>query len=205
MRTDALPDLHAAFEGLYGARRRAVQIALCRHALGVWEAYLRRYGPVEYVDSVVGLYHCVDSSLPRDALADVEAGVDRAGVAQRYLEPIVALQDDDLELPGHIELAYYAIYNLHRRAVEGAAIDDWLIVNQALAAEEDPALWRRLLADALQAALRWRGGQEVTPATSLTGVRQGERRPISGAEAVSRRHARHRARRPHRRRWPSGR
>jgi hypothetical protein len=154
MKSDALPNLRAAFEALDGSRRRAVQLALCRRALGVWEAYLGRHEPVEYIDSVVGLYHCVDSVLPRDSLASVEAGVDRAGVVQRYLEPIVALQDDDLELPDHIELAYYAIYNLYRSAVEGAAIDDWLIVNQALAAEENPALWRMLLADALQAALR---------------------------------------------------
>jgi hypothetical protein len=154
MRHDTLPDLRAAFEGLDGSRRRAVQLALCRHALGIWEAYLRRHGPVEYVDSVVGLYHCVDSALPRDALTSVEAGAERAEVAHRYLEPLAALQDDDLELPGHIELAYYAIYNLYRSVVEGAAIDAWLIVNQALSAEEDPAMWRMLLADALQAAQR---------------------------------------------------
>jgi hypothetical protein len=152
MRHDALPDLRAAFGGLDGTSRCAVQLALCRHALGVWEAYLGGYGPVEYVDSVVGLHHSIDSALPRDALASVEVGVDRAGVGQRYLEPIAALQDDDLELPDHVELAYYAIYNLYRSAVEGAAIDDWLIVNQALSAEEEPAMWRILLADALQAA-----------------------------------------------------
>jgi hypothetical protein len=152
--SNALPDLRAVFEGLDGSRRRAVQLALCHHALGVWEAYLQRHGPIEYVDSVVGMYHCVDSALPRDALASVEAGVDRAGVAQRYQEPIVALQDDDLELPDHVELAYYAIYNLYRSAIEGAAIADWLIVNQALATEDDPALWRMLLAGALQAAQR---------------------------------------------------
>lgn len=159
MRPDALPDLRAAFEALDKPRRRTVQFALCCHALGVWEAYVRRYGPVEYVDSVVGLYHCVDSTLPRDALASAEAGVDRASVAQRYLEPIAALQDDDLELPGQIELAYYAIYNLYRSAIEGAAIDEWIIVNQALSTEEDPALWRMLLAD----ALRGRRGDVTAP------------------------------------------
>jgi hypothetical protein len=137
MKPDALPDLRAAFATLDGPRRRIVQLTLCRHALGVWEAYLRRHGPVAYVDSVVGLYHCVDSTLPRDALMSAEAAIDRADVAQRYLEPMAALQDDDLELPGHIELAYYAIYNLYCNAVEGAAIDDWLIVNQALAAEAE--------------------------------------------------------------------
>ncbi len=96
MKPYALADLRAAFEALDGPRRRAVQLALCRHALAVWEVYLQGEGPVEYVDSVVGLYHCVDSALPRDALVSVEAGVDRAGVARRYLEPIAALQDDAL-------------------------------------------------------------------------------------------------------------
>jgi hypothetical protein len=152
MKTDALPDLRTAFDALDRSNRCLVQLALCRHALGVWEAYLRREGAIEYVDAVVGLAHSVDSALPRDALASVEVGADRAGVAQRYLEPIAALQDDDLELPGHIELAYYAIYNLFRSAVDGAAIDDWLIVNQALSVEQEPAMWRVLLADALQAA-----------------------------------------------------
>jgi hypothetical protein len=36
--------------------------------------------------------------------------------------------------------------------VERAAIDDWLIVNQALSAEQDPAMWRMLLAEAIQQA-----------------------------------------------------
>lgn len=59
--------------------------------------------------------------------------------AQHYLEPIAALQDDDLQLPGHVELASYAIYNLFRSAAAGAAIDAWLMVNQALGADEAPA------------------------------------------------------------------
>lgn len=152
MKQEIRPDLRAAFDALDLTRRRAVQLVLCRHALAIWEAFLRRYGPVEYVDSVVGLYHCVDSTLPRDALASVEACKDSSNVSHRYLEPVTALQDDDLELPDHVEFAYYAIYNLYRSAVVGAAIEDWLIVNQALSAEEDPAMWRVLLADALRTA-----------------------------------------------------
>jgi hypothetical protein len=146
--------LKDAFDALNQHGRRAVLLVLCRHALGVWEAYLQRYGPIMYVDSVVGMEHCVDSTVPRDALVNVEAGVDRANLAYRYQEPIVALQDDDLELPGHIELAYYAIYNLYRSALAGAAIDDWLIVNQALSGEAGPVQWHRLLAEAIQQAQR---------------------------------------------------
>ena len=139
-----------AFDALDQQGRRAAQLALCRHALAVWEAYVQRHGPIMYVDSVVGMEHCVDSTVPRDALASVQAGVDRANLAYRYQEPIVALQDDDLELPDRIALAYYAIYNLYRNALAGATIDDWLIVNQALSAETDPAQWHRLLANAIQ-------------------------------------------------------
>ena len=110
------------------------------------------------------------------------AGVDRAGVARRYLEPLAALQDDDLELLGQIELAYYAIYNLYRGAVAGAAIDDWLIVNQALTAEEDPALRRMLLADALQAAQGGGVRQVHTPSCRKhSTVRRSARQRAAGA------------------------
>lgn len=149
MRPEALPDLKKVFDALDYRHKRTVQIALCRHALHVWEAYIQRQEPVEYVDSVVGMYHCVDSTLPRDALASVEAHSSEAAIAYRYQEPIAALQDDDLELPNQIELAYYAIYNLYRAASAGASIDDWLIITQALSAEENPEQWRILLADAL--------------------------------------------------------
>lgn len=154
MKPDTLPDLHAIFAALDKPQKRAVQLALCRHALGVWEAYIQRCGPIAYNDSVVGLSHGVDSALPRDALASVAAGKHQASAARRYLEPIAALQDDDLQLPDHVELAYYAIYNLLRSAAWGEAIDDWLIVTQALGAEEHEATRRILLADALQAAQR---------------------------------------------------
>ncbi|NTU79100.1 MAG: hypothetical protein HGA45_06815 [Chloroflexales bacterium] len=45
MKPHPLPDLRSAFDALDRPRRRAVQLALCRHALGVWEAYLQREGP----------------------------------------------------------------------------------------------------------------------------------------------------------------
>ncbi len=49
------------------------------------------------------------------------------------------MQDDDLEFPDDIELAYYSIYNLFRRYVLADSIDDWLIVNQALSAHGESA------------------------------------------------------------------
>jgi hypothetical protein len=147
-----MDDLRAAFFRLNHLRKRQVHVSLCRSALHVWEAYAHQQPALDYVDSVVGLHHRVDITLPRDALASVQSNNDHAAVAHRYQEPLVALQDDDLVFPAHIEFAYYAIYNLYRKYMQGVAIDDWLIVNQALSAEEDPARWRTVMTNALRQA-----------------------------------------------------
>jgi hypothetical protein len=147
-----MDDLRAAFLNLNHLRKRQAHLLLCHYAHDIWEAYASQQTTFDYVDSVVGLHHSVDITLPGDALASVQSHSDHAAVAQRYQEPIVALQDDDLVFPAHIEFAYYAIYNLYQKYIQGAAIDDWLIVNQALSAEADPGRWRTLMTDALRQA-----------------------------------------------------
>jgi hypothetical protein len=144
-----MEDLRAAFFRLNHLRKRQVHLFLCHSAHHVWEAYAQQQAALEYHDSVVGLHHRVDTTLPRDALVCVQLNTDHTALAHRYQEPIVALQDEDLVLPAHIEFAYYAIYNLYRKYMQEVAIDDWLIVNQALSAEEEPARWRALMTDAL--------------------------------------------------------
>jgi hypothetical protein len=103
-----------------------------------------------YVESVVGTQQEVDRQLPADAYEAATQGVDWQNIRRRYLEPISALQDDDLKFPEHVELAYYAIYNLFRKYALREDCDDWLIVSQALSSEEDSQQWKVLLADALQ-------------------------------------------------------
>jgi hypothetical protein len=122
------------FFALPADRRRRVHLELCRGALEVWTRYCRERPRIEYTDSVVGLGHVLDAALPGEALRTVELGADPADVKARYGEPIVALQDDDLELPEEIEFAYYAIHNLFLRYGLAEPIDDWLIVNQAVSA-----------------------------------------------------------------------
>lgn len=141
--------LHETFAALDQTRKRTVQVWLCQGALVVLEHYFASNEPIDYHDSVVGMHHVLDTTLPADALASVVAGNHSADVSTRYNEPIAALQDDDLWLPDHIEFAYYALYNLHCKYVEGRPIDDWLIVNQALSAESDPTRWRPLLIAAM--------------------------------------------------------
>lgn len=147
-----MEDLRIAFLSLNQHQKRQVHLWLCQHALHIWEAYVHACAPIAYRDSVVGLHHQVDIQLPRDALRCVQVNAPSSDVATRYQEPIVAMHDTDLVLPSDITLAYYAIYNLHQKYIQGVSIDDWLIVKQALFAEDDPIQWRSLLADALQRA-----------------------------------------------------
>ena len=102
--------------------------------------------------SVVGMGHTIDISLPADALNAAHTGEDRASIDARYREPIVSLQDIDLEFPNPVEFAYYAIYNCFRLYAIGKPIDPWLIVNQSLSCIDEPKSWDLRLSAAIEAA-----------------------------------------------------
>jgi hypothetical protein len=142
--------LRDAFFALPPERRRSVHVALCEHALEIWKQYLSAADRVEYIETVVGTRQHVDKQLPFDAVEAVKQGSDSKNVATRYREPIVAMQDEDLVFPESITFAYYAIYNLFKKYVQQGVIDDWLIINQALASETDAKLWSVLLKKAIQ-------------------------------------------------------
>lgn len=110
-----------------------------------WIGYVRdKPASLRYRDSVVAMWHQVDVDLPADALPAAHAGVDLADVGSRYLEPMSALQDDDLTLPDPVEFAYFAIYNCFCKYVRDQDIPDWLIVNQALSVHDNDAVAARL-------------------------------------------------------------
>jgi hypothetical protein len=127
------------FHALPAESRREVHLDLCAQALRVWQSYCHSEGIQKYFETVCGTQQTVDSTLPEDALCSVVEGKDTRKVQVRYREPICAMQDDDLELPDDLELAYYSIYNLFRKYVLADPIDDWLIVNQALSAHGESA------------------------------------------------------------------
>ncbi|MFD3593697.1 hypothetical protein ACFWU5_13285 [Nocardia sp. NPDC058640] len=129
------------FEG-----RRQVHLSLCEDALLTWTDYVKgKPRALRYRDSVVGIRHRVDVELPADALGAARVGVDLADVGTRYLEPMTAMQDDDLAFPDSVAFAYYAIYNCFRKYVRGDDIPDQLIVNQALSAHDDSEVVARLM------------------------------------------------------------
>ena len=140
------------FRQLTAERQRQVHLRLCEEALGVWDAYVTENAPIHYADSVVGMRHDVDVRLPHDALRAAKAGADLANVAGRYREPIVAMQDHDLEFPESIGFAYYAVYNCFRRHACGEEIDPWRIVNQALSSIDDESSWLPRLTAAMAAS-----------------------------------------------------
>lgn len=149
--TDSLP-LAARFQALTPDQKRRVHFDLAASALAAWQTYLSSSPDLFYVEGVVGTRQAVDEALPEDAFQSARAGKDLFDVAQRYLEPITAMHDDDLVFPEPVTYAYYALYNLFRRYAQGATIDDWLLVNQALSSEPDPARWSALLATAVERA-----------------------------------------------------
>ncbi len=131
-------------------QRRSVHFTLCEHALGKWNLYAKAQNKIEYVETVAGTRQEVDKKLPFDSFSSTLQGIDLLNVAERYKEPIVALQDDDLTFPENITFAYYAIYNLFKKYVKIEVVDDWLIVNQALSTEDDSEAWATLFNDAIQ-------------------------------------------------------
>jgi hypothetical protein len=151
-----LPTMTASadrFFALSPAQRRVVHELLVEHALAKWKAYVEGQGEIRYRESVCGTDQTVDTSLPGNALASVRSGKGIAAMADRYREPIVAMQDGDLSFPQSVAFAYYAIYNFFRRYAMQQEIDDWLLVNQAVSSEDDEEKWKALLVRALERAI----------------------------------------------------
>jgi hypothetical protein len=138
----------AAFAELSVYRRIEAMRVACGDALEVWRRYRKDGVPLDYRDGVVGEHHTVDDLLPVRALAEVDRylggdHVDPAQTDKDYSEPIVAMQDDDLDLPGPVAQAYYAIYNLHRIAFRfrHAPADDVVLSQVASAVDVELDDW----------------------------------------------------------------
>ena len=142
------------FFALSPRQRRVVHELMVEHALAKWQAYAERQGEIRYRESATGTEQTVDASLPGNALASVRSGQGIAAVADKYREPIVAMQDGDLAFPDSVTFAYYAIYNVFRRyAMQQEDIDDWLLVNQMGSSEDDDEKRRAVLVSAIERAL----------------------------------------------------
>jgi hypothetical protein len=117
-----------------------------------WTRQVAGKARITYVESVVGTTHELDPNFPADALEAVRTGENVSALHRRFLEPLTALQDGDLELSDTALFALYAVHNYFERYANAGEVDDWLIVNQAMASEDDDAgaldLLERALAEA---------------------------------------------------------
>lgn len=148
-----MSNLADTFLSLDSQQKRLVHLALCENALRIWQEYSAQFEEISYVEWVVGTSQIVDKSLPKDAFEAVIRGRDERKIDLRFCEPISAMHDDYLEFPDNIEFGYYAIYNLFNKYILNQNIDDWLICNQALSAENDPDLQIDLLNDSILKSL----------------------------------------------------
>lgn len=149
-------NLRDAFLQLSDDARKKVHQFLCAKALESWMRFADSKKNISYCDSVVGMAHNIDFQLPSDAFQTAFGDCEKAtsdAIAQRYLEPITALQDMDLEFPDEMEFAYYAIYNAFLKYARLKNIDDWLIVNQALSAAATMEECRLLLQNTLDTTM----------------------------------------------------
>lgn len=101
---------------------RCVLIA-ADEALNVWDNFACD-SILKYRDTVVGLSHEVDKRLPHRVVDLVRSFINSEleeriryqqpleDILSEYLEPIVALQDDDWQLPNFAKMAFYSVWNL---------------------------------------------------------------------------------------------
>jgi hypothetical protein len=129
-----MKQIAADFLALSSTKRRYAMLKLCEHSLQVWESFYPLGVNPTYQEMVTGSIQVLEVGLPREAVEAIIKGTDSRKIEERYREPIVALQDMDLEFPDSAEFAYYSIYNAFRRYVLGAEIEEKLILNQALSA-----------------------------------------------------------------------
>jgi hypothetical protein len=129
--------------------KKKVHIILCEKSLIKWNEYVSNFDEINYTETVCGTNQTVDKNLPSEAINSVKMNIDITNIKDRYSEPIVALQDDDLEFPENIELAYYSIYNLFRKYICCENIEDWLIVNQALSSLDNDKIVKDILLEAI--------------------------------------------------------
>ncbi len=108
-----LDDLKELTKKLTLETQRLCGIIACEEALKVWKAFVPSID-FYYADSVVGVAHDIKLDLPERALEAVRIKKLELvnSIYQEYLEPIVAIQDEDWSLPEPALMAFYSVYNL---------------------------------------------------------------------------------------------
>ena len=135
-------NLESKLVGLSDDLRVLYLAELCGEFVPAIRRYFRFPWRRRYTDSVVGMVHRVDVDLPQRALETVLAPDDPRKLEEverllaEYREPIVAMQDMDLEIKSNqADYGYLAIYNLLRLCEAPSDVETgWIVAKQALSA-----------------------------------------------------------------------
>ncbi len=117
--------LQELMQGLPTERQLAMAVHFVQLGLPIWTEFAVDPAARSYCDGVVGMHHVISETLPARALAlaqcvlhnpDHMSTADRlaecAAIKHEFIEPIVALQDGDWELPDAVKLIFYAHSNM---------------------------------------------------------------------------------------------
>lgn len=137
--TDSLP-IDKQFE---------LAIRFIKLAMPIWDKYAGN-NSLTYRDTVVGLVHSVDRNLLKNTIEAIENHIstnkvnnllvknsDILSSSRQFIDPIVALQDTDWELPYEVEKIFYAVHNLLEASVGNTktVFDEstiYVAINQAI-------------------------------------------------------------------------
>jgi len=144
-----MKNLGEIFLKLSANEKKRIHVMLCERSLNKWNDYVSKHKDIYYTESVCGTKQQLNMNLPREAIKSVKMGVNILSIEQKYTEPIAAMQDEDLKFPEAIMFAYYSTYNLFRKYLCSADVDDWLIVNQALSSEDNRKSAEEILSQAV--------------------------------------------------------
>jgi hypothetical protein len=114
--------LHKFTNSLSKDKKFHLAIELLKHAIPIWESYTVG-NKITYRDSVAGLKHTVEIDLLRDTIEAIEQKLKSdvqifqsdwkiKNLHTQFIDPIVAIQDDDWQLPDAVLKTFYSVYNL---------------------------------------------------------------------------------------------
>jgi len=129
--------------GLDEEHQYALALALVEKALPLWEDYSSK-NSMEYFDSVVGMHHVINKDMVPRTLELVKKELanrnsqlnDLRLLKKEFVEPLVALQDSDWELPNAVQRTFYAASNLVEKVLGESTtpFDEpliYVVINQA--------------------------------------------------------------------------
>ncbi len=100
-------------------QRFNLAIELIEQLLPIWNDFSSNKKNLEYVDTVVAMYHSVDKEIIERTTKLAKKWIDNESDKKElqrlnnwFSDPIVALQDFDWEIPENIQLIFYSAHNL---------------------------------------------------------------------------------------------